>query len=689
MNKISEKAQTLYTNAKLVSHFLNENVMKPILKNPVESAVLTLMAYGVIGCAAPKTTNLYSLEENRKAMTVQVDSLQAIYDGLNAPIEAKQSKRDSVMNNLEINSDRINKLTGINSGLEDRAKMLYARADSIKSDSLNIANKIKRLHKEIVNFSGDLTTEEGAEDYTKLVAEERMCENAFDSIKTYRNQAAEQIEVVAKNNATIDSLSRKASEDTLRYDQMNFELSELKDQIDDSSKILLRRLDDLNLSLEGLNRKQTSYDAMKNISSALGGLKTQNEKVKNLEYLLEEINSAMGKNNTLRDDSTRIILATLNLFDGGLENAKELYGPTFSKVKSLLDSLNGFKGKYEDFIQREKDLLRLQGIDTSGVDLSEYQKIIQNIKSITSKNSSITQKEYEGLDKGIIEGKKAFGSERDYARYLEKRIKKAGSELNSTAKDDTVFYEILGNIRNSWDGRLSELEGSIESYEKDEYKGLNKDFYKDIKAIRALVKRIDTVTGNKGKTETSCGKKPSFRLPELETIAGGMSANLSEERYGADFDMAFYFDGSRLYPFVTLGAEIVNKENSDSHTGNPMGRNGRYSVQKWNGTEEGIIYTAGFGLGVDVYRGTALEAAMEFPLNSSKYTETVNERIYNSDGTLHSPVDDYSHKSKVKQNPFAYLGGKIPLGKGFALTGGSSVGEGRKPVHRIGVTKKF
>ena len=26
MNKISEKAQTLYTNAKLVSHFLNENV---------------------------------------------------------------------------------------------------------------------------------------------------------------------------------------------------------------------------------------------------------------------------------------------------------------------------------------------------------------------------------------------------------------------------------------------------------------------------------------------------------------------------------------------------------------------------------------------------------------------------------------------------------------------------------------
>lgn len=265
----------------------------------------------------------------------------------------------------------------------------------------------------------------------------------------------------------------------------------------------------------------------------------------------------IGDRETLTDDNQRRINKGFSKLEEILSDRDSLYAPSVEVIESVKDSLGNIKDSQQELIDREISF-GLEVMGNNSLDLSNYGDIISRINSINL-NINEQKPEIKIIERGIGELRK----ENKEVKELINGLKNTNKDYQKTFDKDTTFfsgplsefYDLLGNIKDTYSSRLNTLNEWSTKYKG----GLHENELNDvIESESNLIKSIDEILNPKVEEKREVNLPNPFKNSKYKGIgvAPYITTNGNGDiQYGlglrSDFDnfaLGFEFDfGSKAY----------------------------------------------------------------------------------------------------------------------------------------------
>ena len=355
--------------------------------------------------------------------------------------------------------------------------------------------------------------------------------NVDNYINNYVNNAIKEQKNSENIGKNLDEKKSEINELKQKIENLNNELSELKQNFELKEK-------EFNASTESL--KQEKENLEKKYNEDLGNLKQEKEKTEQeyktkLDNIIEEKNKLEQEKNNLNEEKNNLIKESTEKNDilskekASLEEKLSLSEKNISELNDKNKELNS---KINEYIEKENTKPKPQMINIKDEDLPKLVELFQQIKTnINESNDAIKlfleKKSTIFHDKFIEETKKNINNKcENWVEELQK-ITKERFESKDTYYTEQI--ETLKNEKNVLNDELNKVKDDINLIKAE-----NNNLKEEIKLVKDIRNSVDKFKSDKDKIINTLKNTNTLyeqRIKDFESKLSDMEFNLSNYKF--------------------------------------------------------------------------------------------------------------------------------------------------------------
>ena len=355
--------------------------------------------------------------------------------------------------------------------------------------------------------------------------------NIDNYINNYVNNAIKEQKNSENIGKNLDEKKSEINELKQKIENLNNELSELKQNFELKEK-------EFNASTESL--KQEKENLEKKYNEDLGNLKQEKEKTEQeyktkLDNIIEEKNKLEQEKNNLNEEKNNLIKESTEKNDilskekASLEEKLSLSEKNISELNDKNKELNS---KINEYIEKENTKPKPQMINIKDEDLPKLVELFQQIKTnINESNDAIKlfleKKSTIFHDKFIEETKKNINNKcENWVEELQK-ITKERFESKDTYYTEQI--ETLKNEKNVLNDELNKVKDDINLIKAE-----NNNLKEEIKLVKDIRNSVDKFKSDKDKIINTLKNTNTLyeqRIKDFESKLSDMEFNLSNYKF--------------------------------------------------------------------------------------------------------------------------------------------------------------
>lgn len=355
--------------------------------------------------------------------------------------------------------------------------------------------------------------------------------NVDNYINNYVNNAIKEQKNSENIGKNLDEKKSEINELKQKIENLNNELSELKQNLELKEK-------EFNASTESL--KQEKENLEKKYNEDLGNLKQEKEKTEQeyktkLDNIIEEKNKLEQEKNNLNEEKNNLIKESTEKNDilskekASLEEKLSLSEKNISELNDKNKELNS---KINEYIEKENIKPKPQMINIKDEDLPKLVELFQQIKTnINESNDAIKlfleKKSTIFHDKFIEETKKNINNKcENWVEELQK-ITKERFESKDTYYTEQI--ETLKNEKNVLNDELNKVKDDINLIKAE-----NNNLKEEIKLVKDIRNSVDKFKSDKDKIINTLKNTNTLyeqRIKDFESKLSDMEFNLSNYKF--------------------------------------------------------------------------------------------------------------------------------------------------------------
>ena len=355
--------------------------------------------------------------------------------------------------------------------------------------------------------------------------------NVDNYINNYVNNAIKEQKNSENIGKNLDEKKSEINELKQKIENLNNELSELKQNLELKEK-------EFNASTESL--KQEKENLEKKYNEDLGNLKQEKEKTEQeyktkLDNIIEEKNKLEQEKNNLNEEKINLIKESTEKNDilskekASLEEKLSLSEKNISELNDKNKELNS---KINEYIEKENIKPKPQMVNIKDEDLPKLVELFQQIKTnINESNDAIKlfleKKSTIFHDKFIEETKKNINNKcENWVEELQK-ITKERFESKDTYYTEQI--ETLKNEKNVLNDELNKVKDDINLIKEE-----NNNLKEEIKLVKDIRNSVDKFKSDKDKIINTLKNTNTLyeqRIKDFESKLSDMEFNLSNYKF--------------------------------------------------------------------------------------------------------------------------------------------------------------
>ena len=355
--------------------------------------------------------------------------------------------------------------------------------------------------------------------------------NVDNYINNYVNNAIKEQKNSENIGKNLDEKKSEINELKQKIENLNNELSELKQNLELKEK-------EFNASTESL--KQEKENLEKKFNEDLGNLKQEKEKTEQeyktkLDNIIEEKNKLEQEKNNLNEEKNNLIKESTEKNDilskekASLEEKLSLSEKNISELNDKNKELNS---KINEYIEKENTKPKPQMVNIKDEDLPKLVELFQQIKTnINESNDAIKlfleKKSTIFHDKFIEETKKNINNKcENWVEELQK-ITKERFESKDTYYTEQI--ETLKNEKNVLNNELNKVKDDINLIKAE-----NNNLKEEIKLVKDIRNSVDKFKSDKDKIINTLKNTNTLyeqRIKDFESKLSDMEFNLSNYKF--------------------------------------------------------------------------------------------------------------------------------------------------------------
>ena len=355
--------------------------------------------------------------------------------------------------------------------------------------------------------------------------------NVDNYINNYVNNAIKEQKNSENIGKNLDEKKSEINELKQKIENLNNELSELKQNFELKEK-------EFNASTESL--KQEKENLEKKYNEDLGNLKQEKEKTEQeyktkLDNIIEEKNKLEQEKNNLNEEKNNLIKESTEKNDilskekASLEEKLSLSEKNISELNDKNKELNS---KINEYIEKENTKPKPQMVNIKDEDLPKLVELFQQIKTnINESNDAIKlfleKKSTIFHDKFIEETKKNINNKcENWVEELQK-ITKERFESKDTYYTEQI--ETLKNEKNVLNDELNKVKDDINLIKAE-----NNNLKEEIKLVKDIRNSVDKFKSDKDKIINTLKNTNTLyeqRIKDFESKLSDMEFNLSNYKF--------------------------------------------------------------------------------------------------------------------------------------------------------------